>query len=58
MKSHMTSYTVTNLIETTEYSFRVMAENIEGMGEPLTLEGIVAPKRPASKYIIVNPFSL
>ena len=49
VKAHMTSHTVTNLTEGTEYYFRVMAENIEGVGDALQSKAPVAPKRPASK---------
>ena len=49
VKAHATSQTVTNLTENTEYYFRVMAENIEGLSEPLQSTVIVAPRRPPSE---------
>jgi titin len=42
------SYTIINLIEETEYVFRVFAENIEGLSDPLTLESVVVPHRRAT----------
>jgi len=54
VKPHTTSYTVTNLMESTEYMFRVFAENIEGIGIPLTLEHPVIPRRPTGKSVVVG----
>ena len=48
IKPHICTYTVTNLTAGRDYSFRVCAENIEGVSEPLHLEGSVAPTRPRS----------
>ena len=46
VKPQDSSCTVTNLIEGTDYLFRVYAENIEGMSKPLVLERPVRPRRP------------
>ncbi len=43
------SYTIASLFENTEYIFRVYAENIEGVSDPLTLEKGVTPRRPLTK---------
>ena len=50
VKAHHTSYRITNLVEHTEYVFRVYAENIEGLSEPLILSKPVLVRRPVSKY--------
>jgi len=49
IKPYLTSYTVSNIFENHEYVFRVFAENIEGLSEPLTLDLPVVPRRPASR---------
>jgi len=49
VKSHQTSYTVTNLIDSAQYLFRVFAENMEGLSAPLSLDRLVSPRKPAGK---------
>jgi len=44
-----TSWTLTNLIQGYEYSFRVRAENAEGAGQPCSLSTSVIPKAITSK---------
>ena len=47
VKPTITSYCVQNLLEGNEYMFRVMAENEEGLSEPLKSTHSVTPHRPA-----------
>ena len=47
IKAQFLSYTVTGLIEGSQYFFRVMAENVEGLSEALVLSTPVMPVRPA-----------
>ena len=47
-----TTYTVTRLQENTAYEFRVSAENMYGVGEPLEGEESVVCKSPYSMYSI------
>jgi hypothetical protein len=48
IKPQSLSYTVSGLQEREEYSFRVAAENVEGVSKPITIDGVV-PRRPASE---------
>ena len=50
VKPTVTSYVVMNLTEGREYYFRVIAENVEGLGDSLLSENPVQPKRLASKW--------
>ncbi|GFS00827.1 titin [Elysia marginata] len=43
------TYTVQNLLEDYEYTFRVRAKNSAGLGEPATLKETVIPSRPLEK---------
>ena len=56
-KPHQTMYVAGNLMEGVKYAFRVFAENIEGLSEPLETEDHVTPHRPASKYATSAGFS-
>ena len=47
-----TKYTVPKLLEGRGYTFRVMAENIEGLSEPVTLDKAVVPERQIGMYTI------
>ena len=49
-KTTSTSYKVDNLIEDTEYYFRVSAENKIGTSEPLEMEKGVTPESPFGVY--------
>ena len=49
VKPQSTSYTVTNLLEGCDYLFRIYAENIEGVSQPLTLDIPITLRRPARK---------
>ena len=40
------SYTVSSLSEHSSYYFRVFAQNIEGLSEPLTLQSPIRPMKP------------
>ena len=48
VKPQTTTYTVSNLMDGFEYMFRVFAENMEGLGVPLTTDRTVAPRGPAA----------
>ena len=50
-----TEYTVPKLLEGRGYTFRVMAENAEGLSEPETLEKAVFPERQIGMFIIFFP---
>jgi titin len=45
-----TEVTVSKLKEGHEYEFRVMAENINGLSEPIMTEKAVLVKNPFSKF--------
>lgn len=49
IKSTTTRYTMTHLIEKTEYFVRVKSENKAGLSEPLEGQEPVIPKNPFSK---------
>ncbi|ELT96024.1 hypothetical protein CAPTEDRAFT_139787 [Capitella teleta] len=46
VKSIMSSYLVTGLLENTQYNFRISAENIEGLSSPLITDIPITTKRP------------
>ena len=46
-----TSHRVENLVEGTEYYFRVSAENKHGSSEPLEMEKGVTPKSPFGESV-------
>ena len=50
VKPQTTVYTVGNLTERTDYQFRVYAENVEGVGPPITLDVPVSPRRPSGEF--------
>jgi len=47
-----TEVTISKLKEGHEYEFRVMAENINGLSEPLVTEKAVLVKNPFSKFFL------
>ncbi len=48
-----TEVTISKLKEGHEYEFRVMAENINGLSEPLITEKAVPVKNPFSKFFVL-----
>lgn len=46
---NQTSATVSRLMEGNKYEFKVMAENVQGRGEPLVSDNPVTPKPSAGK---------
>lgn len=46
-----TEVTVTKLKEGHEYDFRVLAENVNGLSEPLVIQKPVLVKNPFSKFM-------
>jgi hypothetical protein len=49
--------TISKLKEGHEYEFRVMAENINGLSEPLVTEKSTLVKNPFSKFFNVHYYS-
>lgn len=49
--SKTTSFTAKDLLEGTEYFFRVIAVNLEGNSSPLDADGVTKPMRELSKLI-------
>jgi len=49
VKPHTTSYTISNLYDSREYLFRVIAENVEGQSPALSMDLGISPRRPASR---------
>ena len=54
VKPDVTSYTVTNLTEGKEYYFRVIAENVEGLGDSLLSDTPVETQRLACKNLLLS----
>ena len=48
-------FIMTGLLEGVDYAFRVLAENIEGVSEALTLDQHVRPIRSESMYTYFIP---
>ena len=49
-----TEYTVPKLLEGRGYTFRVMAENAEGLSEPVSHDKAVFPERQIGLFLIFN----